>query len=149
MTAMIYLSGYLCVLVAAAIGLRTRVTAWRWLAAGIAPAAAFAVLRGRTGTDTASYQDIVAGVWSGNLKFVPRTHEPGFVWLVRALEWVGHDPRIATAILSLLIVIAFGRTVKDASVFATLVFPLFFYDMAMSGLCYGLAFCAAKIASDA
>lgn len=140
-------------LVSAAIGMRTRMAAWRWLAAGIAPAAAFAVLRGRTGTDTAIYQNIVAGIWSGNLKVVPRTLEPGFVWLVRALEWGGHDPRIATAILSLLVVIAcvvaFGRTAEDACVFATLIFPLFFYDMAMSGLRYGLAFCVAKIASDA
>ncbi|MFJ1210094.1 EpsG family protein [Burkholderia pyrrocinia] len=153
MTATIYLSGYLCMLVSAAIGMRTRMAAWRWLAAGIAPAAAFAVLRGRTGTDTAIYQNIVAGIWSGNLKVVPRTLEPGFVWLVRALEWGGHDPRIATAILSLLVVIAcvvaFGRTAEDACVFATLIFPLFFYDMAMSGLRYGLAFCVAKIASDA
>lgn len=152
MTTTIYLSGYLCILVSAALGMRTRMPPWRWLAAGIAPAATFAVLRGRTGTDTAIYQDIIAGIWSGNLKVVPRTLEPGFVWLVRALEWVGHDPRIVTAILSLLIVIAcvvaFGRTAEDACVFATLIFPLFFYDMAMSGLRYGLAFCAAKIASD-
>jgi hypothetical protein len=152
MTSTIYLSGYLCMLVSAAIGMRARIAAWRWLAAGIAPAATFAVLRGRTGTDTAIYQNIVAGIWSGNLKVVPRTLEPGFVWLVRALEWAGHDPRIAIAILSLLIVIAcvvaFGRTAEDACVFATLIFPLFFYDMAMSGLRYGLAFCAAKAASD-
>lgn len=153
MTTTIYLIGYLGMLASAAIGLRARVAAWRWLAAGIAPAATFAVLRGRTGTDTAIYQDIIAGIWSGNLKVVPRTLEPGFVWLVRALEWVGHDPRIATAILSLLIAIAcvaaFGRSTEDACVFATLIFPLFFYDMAMSGLRYGLAFCAAKLASDA
>ncbi|MCA8093502.1 EpsG family protein [Burkholderia anthina] len=153
MTTTIYFIGYLGMLASAAIGMRARVAAWRWLAAGIAPAATFAVLRGRTGTDTAIYQDIIAGIWSGNLKVVPRTLEPGFVWLVRALEWLGHDPRIATAILSLLIVIvcvaAFGRSTEDACVFATLIFPLFFYDMAMSGLRYGVAFCAAKLASDA
>lgn len=153
MTTTIYFIGYLGMLASAAIGMRARVAAWRWLAAGIAPAATFAVLRGRTGTDTAIYQDIIAGIWSGNLKVVPRTLEPGFVWLVRALEWLGHDPRVATAILSLLIVIAcvaaFGRSTEDACVFATLIFPLFFYDMAMSGLRYGVAFCAAKLASDA
>ncbi|MBY4865973.1 EpsG family protein [Burkholderia anthina] len=153
MTTTIYFIGYLGMLACAAIGMRARVAAWRWLAAGIAPAATFAVLRGRTGTDTAIYQDIIAGIWSGNLKVVPRTLEPGFVWLVRALEWLGHDPRVATAILSLLIVIAcvaaFGRSTEDACLFATLIFPLFFYDMAMSGLRYGFAFCAAKLASDA
>ncbi|WP_081077148.1 EpsG family protein [Burkholderia pseudomultivorans] len=153
MTITIYLTGYLWMLALAAIGMRTRMSAWRWLSAGIAPAAAFAVLRGRTGTDTAVYQQIVAGIWSGNLKVVPRTLEPGFVWLVRALEWVGHDPRIATALLSLLVVVAcvaaFGRRDDDACVFATLIFPLFFYDMAMSGLRYGIAFCVAKLASDA
>lgn len=153
MTLTIYLTGYLCMLASAAIGMRMRVVAWRWLAAGIAPAAAFALLRGRTGTDTAVYQDIIAGIWAGNLKVVPRTLEPGFVWLVRALEWLGHDPRIATAVLTLLVVVAcvaaFGRSADDACVFATLIFPLFFYDMAMSGLRYGVAFCIAKLASDA
>ncbi|MPV56049.1 hypothetical protein CFB46_11155 [Burkholderia sp. HI2761] len=153
MTVTIYLVGYLGMLASAALGMRARVAAWRWLAAGIAPAATFAVLRGQTGTDTAIYRNIIAGIWSGNLKVVPRTLEPGFVWLVRALEWVGHDPRVATAILSLLVVVAcvaaFGRSTEDACVFATLIFPLFFYDMAMSGLRYGIAFCVAKLASDA
>ncbi|KWN15733.1 hypothetical protein WT83_16145 [Burkholderia territorii] len=153
MTITIYLTGYLWMLASAAIGMRTRVAAWRWLAAGIAPAAAFALLRGRTGTDTAIYHDIIAGIWSGNLKVVPRTLEPGFVWLVRALGWLGHEPYVAMAILSLLVVVAcvtaFGRSAEDACVFATLIFPLFFYDMAMSGLRYGIAFCVAKLASDA
>ncbi|MGU7779764.1 EpsG family protein [Burkholderia sp. PU8-34] len=149
----VYLAGYLCMLAAALAGLRARVASWRWLAVGIAPAAAIALLRGSTGTDTVAYLDIIEGIWSGNVVKVPRTLEPGFVWLVRALEWGGHDPRITVAIITLLIVVAcvvaFGRTDEDALVFATLIFPLFFYDMAMNGLRYGLAFCLAKIASDA
>lgn len=149
---MIYLSGYVCMLAAAVAGMRMRVAGWRWLAAGLAPAAAFAVLRGDTGTDTAAYLDMIRAIWAGDMLNVPRTIEPGFIWLVRALERVGHDPAIAVAILSLLIAVgcvaAFGRSDEDALVFATLIFPLFFYDMAMNGLRYGLAFCLAKIASD-
>ncbi|MGU7769415.1 EpsG family protein [Burkholderia sp. MR1-5-21] len=149
----VYLTGYLCVFAAALIGTRARVASWRWLAAGIAPAAVIAVLRGSTGTDTAAYLEMIEGIWTGNVVNVPRTLEPGFAWLVRALEWAGHDPHITVAIITLLIVVAcvvaFGRTDEDALVFATLIFPLFFYDMAMSGLRYGLAFCLAKIASDA
>lgn len=152
-TMIAYLTGYLCMLAAAAAGTRMRVAGWRWLAAGIAPAAVMAMLRGATGTDTASYLDIIEGIRTGNPVKTVRTLEPGFVWLVRALEWIGHDPRITVAIVTLLVVIAcivaFGRSDGDALVFATVIFPLFFYDMAMNGLRYGLAFCVAKIASDA
>ncbi|WP_323120890.1 EpsG family protein [Burkholderia alba] len=147
-----YLSGYACALAGAMLGVRYRVKPWLWLSLSLAPTALLVALRGSVGTDTAAYLKMARAARIDDPTHLPATLEPGFLWLLKLAALACSQPQTVVALVSLLVVFgciaAFSGREEDALVFALLIFPLFFYDMSMNGLRYGLAFCLAKIASD-
>lgn len=116
---------------------------------GLLPAFLLVVLRGDTGTDTVSYLNILQNtvsdfyVFHGDVEF-------GFELLSKIILYFGGGERLTVLVLSglsvILMAVSFSNTREDALVFFLLLFPLFFYDMTMNGLRYGISFSLAKIA---
>ncbi|MFT0545089.1 EpsG family protein [Allopusillimonas ginsengisoli] len=119
----------------------------------IFPAILLAIFRGDVGTDTANYISIF-DAWSHNVEPVAGSAnvEIGFFLLSQFFLWLGLSSRwvlgVCSFLVCILLITAFSRSREDAIVFLCLVFPIFFYDMSMNGLRYGLAFCLAKMALD-
>ncbi|HBM09171.1 MAG: EpsG family protein [Pseudomonas sp.] len=115
------------------------------------PAVVLVVIRGDVGTDTASYIQILDSMQnvSGNLSGYGV--EFGF-YIFKVFLYLGLSPRTVALFISGLVCVlalfSFSRRRDDAIVFTFLVFPVFFYDMSMNGLRYGMAFCFAKLAAD-
>jgi len=120
----------------------------------LVPAVFIVVLRGDVGTDTASYMRIIDSfstetIGGGGTSEV----EIGFEYISKFLLFIGLSSKAVVIFISwcvcALVAYAFSRTKDDIIIFVLLVFPIFFYDMTMNGLRYGLSFCLAKIAYDA
>jgi hypothetical protein len=106
----------------------------------ILPATLISILRGNVGTDTFTYLNYFRALnLSDDLKF-----EPGFEFLSRFLKIFLINERLILSLISFLIILlivrAFSYTKEQIVLFSILLFPLFFYDMTMSALRYGLGF---------
>ena len=124
-----------------------------FLLAGLAFSIVFVVFRGDVGTDTANYLAMAQKIdVDSGVELVDLDVEVGFYWLLKGLVFLFSDPRIAINSISFFIAIyslhLFSRSDEEFLVFALLLFPVFFFDMTMNGLRYGLAFLLAKHASD-
>lgn len=116
---------------------------------GLLPAFFLVVLRGDTGTDTVSYLNIIQNTASDFYMFHGEV-EFGFELLLKIMFYIGGGERVVVLMLSgftvILMAISFSNTKNDVLVFFLLLFPIFFYDMTMNGLRYGISFSLAKIA---
>lgn len=102
-----------------------------------------ATLRGDVGVDTYSYLVNIGNIISKDIDWF--IFEPGFVFLVLIFGSLGMEPRsilIAIALLiSLVLFYAFFKIEKGkAYILFFLVIPIFYFDMTMNGLRYGLSF---------
>ncbi|AIR67128.1 EpsG family protein [Cedecea neteri] len=109
---------------------------------------AIVLLRGHTGTDTQSYIDIIGLIEHG----VDASVEIGFYIATKFLLMFTSDGLVITKILSLLMLINFGlffgNSKERVFVYTLLIIPLFFFDMYMNGLRYGIAYSFALLAYD-
>jgi hypothetical protein len=149
-----YFVPYLCILVFIALLKHIGLDNSKLLLCCLIPAFFIVVLRGDVGTDTASYIRIINDISNqtngggGNTEV-----ELGFEFVARLLLSLGFSSKAVVVAFSWsicgLMILAFSQTKEDTLIFALLIFPIFFYDMTMNGLRYGIAFCFAKIAYDA
>lgn len=105
------------------------------------PAILVAVLRGNIGTDSYNYLSYFENIDSFELQYV---FEPGFEIISLIIKQLGYSSRANVAIIGFLIIFflikTFSRSNYSALIFLWLVFPMFFVDMTMNALRYGLAF---------
>ncbi|MGY2171681.1 EpsG family protein [Pseudomonas gingeri] len=118
---------------------------------GLLPAFLLVVLRGDVGTDTSSYLNIVRNAGSDFYTFQGEV-EPGFEFLLKVMFYFLGGERFVILALSglatVLMALSFSNKKDDVLIFFLLVFPMFFYDMTMNGLRYGISFSLAKMAYD-
>jgi hypothetical protein len=145
-----YIAPYLYIMVAIAILKNMGLENNQLLFCCLIPAFFVVVLRGQVGTDTASYLRIIDNI-AANIE--NSDVEIGFELVAKLLLGLGFSSQAVVAAFSWLIcallIIAFSKTKDEVLIFVFLIFPIFFYDMTMNGLRYGIAFCFAKIAFNA
>lgn len=121
---------------------------FRILFFSVLPASLIVLLRGNVGTDTDTYLRFFKELITNT--FYDPSFEQGFVLLARLLVNVGLNETSCVAIIGLLTIvclcICFSDNFNKMFVFTALLFPIFFYDMTMNGLRYGLAFSLSSIA---
>jgi hypothetical protein len=105
------------------------------------------VLRGEVGTDTTSYINIISQVANaGTFGGV----EAGFTYLVKVLLYLVNDPLQVCVLVALITtaVMLFASKSDDRALFVFIVciVPLFYLDMTMNGLRYGLSFAFSMLA---
>lgn len=120
---------------------------------GFTPAILLVTLRGGVGTDTGNYIQMAKDIAQGGYeRYGDYDVEFGFFFLIKFLTSMVDEPRIVINTISFFIAIysyyLFAASKNSILVFILLIFPVFFYDMSMNGLRYGLAFLLAKHASD-
>lgn len=115
----------------------------------LVPAFFIATFRGLTGTDTATYLNIIQNIRDEGLN-VTHLSEPGFYILAYTLNKISPSSSftlvLITAVFCAIYYKAFSRTNLSIFISCSLVFPIFFFDMSMNGIRYGFAFCLAIIA---
>lgn len=106
-----------------------------------------AVFRGDVGTDTSAYLQIVSAIQGGDFQGL----ELGFVFLVKFFLYLGLSPRfilVAVAIITTgLLLYSASFSERSFLLVALCVVPIFYIDMTMNGLRYGLAFTCAMCAT--
>lgn len=116
------------------------------------PACFFSIFRGDIGTDTPTYKNIASIIISSSNELEEINIEPIFYLLIKILGLLGlgaNEIILSIAIIyCLLFFSAFEKNKENIIVALFLIFPLFFFDSAMNGIRYGIAFCLAKIAAD-
>lgn len=150
-----YTVPYIIVLSASFLSLLAKAKNSSLIVLAMFPAFLIVVLRGDVGTDTASYIQILDSIRElmNHGSLIYDEVEVGFNVTSAFILSLGYSSRSAVLIISgflcLLSIFAFTRSRNDALVFSFLILPVFFYDMSMNGLRYGIAFCLVKIAIDA
>lgn len=114
---------------------------------GMFPLFLLVAFRGCVGTDTAAYLNIVSLIQvSGTFVGI----EQGFVYLIKALLCLSDNSMVVLVLVALVttIVLLFASKSDDRALFVFLVciVPLFYLDMTMNGLRYGLSFAFAMLA---
>lgn len=106
------------------------------------------LLRGLVGTDTQSYIDIIGLID----KDIDASVEIGFYLTTKFLLLFTNDALVITKIIALWMFINFGlffgQNKERIYIYTLLVMPLFFFDMYMNGLRYGIAYSFALLAYD-
>jgi hypothetical protein len=118
---------------------------------GLIPTFLVVCFRGDVGTDTWNYlgmaETLIQGGDASGLDV-----ELGFLVFLKGLVLFFHSPRFVVNFISLLILVyaygLFSKSIQRMFIFSVLIYPVFFFDMSMNGLRYGLAFLLAKHASD-
>lgn len=114
---------------------------------GVLPMLFLVSLRGSVGTDTAAYIRIVSDIKANEISI---GIEQGFVYLIKALLCITNDPIFVLVLIALLttVVLFVASKDDDRALFVLLVciIPLFYLDMTMNGLRYGLSFAFAMLA---
>lgn len=116
----------------------------------LTPAILLVILRGNVGTDTINYLGFFKDL--SNESNV-HEYEPGFQLLSNCINLFGFNERVSIAIVSLLTILllckSYSSSKEDVLLFSSFLFPVFFYDMTMNGLRYGLSFALSSVAIDA
>ncbi len=116
---------------------------------GLFPVFLLSVCRGDVGTDTAAYLRIIEDIQNTGSSDL----ELGFVLLVKAMLFLGMTPRfILIAIAGLvtgLLVYAAQLSERSLLLSAVCIIPVFYLDMTMNGVRYGLSFACAMCAIGA
>lgn len=114
---------------------------------GIFPALMIVLLRGNVGTDTLNYLDFFK-----NLRLGEDVHEfePGFQLLGRTIDLFALNERVNLSFVSFITICllfkSFSAKKENVIIFSSIIFPIFFYDMTMNGIRYGLSFAIASLA---
>jgi hypothetical protein len=110
---------------------------------GMMPLVLLALSRGSVGTDTATYLSIVDEI--GN--YGGARLESGFVFFVKAMLYLGTEPLLILVFIGFIttaVLISASLTSERAMVVSALcIVPIFYLDMTMNGLRYGLSFALA------
>lgn len=118
----------------------------------VIPSVIFVLLKGNVGTDTGVYLDIVERIANGSVSIADIEVEVGFFVLIKSILLFIKDDRlvvnITSALIGLYLIYTFSKNKISILVFMSLVFSVFYFDMTMNGLRYGLAFILAKNSSD-
>lgn len=118
---------------------------------GLLPTFFIICFRGNVGTDTWNYLGMAEVLIQGD-NGSELDVELGFLGLLKGLTSLTDSPRFVVNFISLLILVyayaLFSKSVRTILIFSVLIYPVFFFDMSMNGLRYGLAFLLAKHASD-
>jgi hypothetical protein len=114
---------------------------------GFLPLFLLVALRGSVGSDTAAYLNIVSVIQeNGNFIGI----EQGFIYLIKALLFVVNDPLqicvLVALITTIALLIASKSDERSLFVFVVCIVPLFYLDMTMNGLRYGLSFAFSMLA---
>lgn len=113
---------------------------------GLCPLFLIAICRGDVGTDTGAYLQIISNIQENESSGV----EIGFVFLVKLLLFLELPPRFIlasiTAISTGLVVYAASFSKRSLLLITLCIVPIFYMDMTMNGLRYGLAFSCAMCA---
>ena len=114
---------------------------------GVLPMLLLVSLRGSVGTDTAAYIRIVSDIKANETGI---GIEQGFVYLIKALLYITNDPMFVLVLIALITtaVLFVASKYDDRALFVLIVciMPLFYLDMTMNGLRYGLSFAFAMLA---
>ena len=105
------------------------------------------ILRGNVGTDTASYLSLINEISaSGSVAGI----EYGFIYLVKALLYFTNSHMLILVLIALfttaILLSASKSTDRALFVFIICIVPIFYLDMTMNGLRYGLSFSCAMYA---
>jgi heme/copper-type cytochrome/quinol oxidase subunit 3 len=111
-------------------------------ALGLLPIFFLVICRGNVGTDTAAYLQIVSDIQESGSSDL----ELGFVLLIKAMLLLGMGPKLILATIACfatgLVVYAATFSRRSLLLAAFCIVPIFYLDMTMNGLRYGLAFTA-------
>lgn len=113
---------------------------------GLLPLFLLVAFRGSVGTDTAAYLNIVSVIQaSGTFVGI----EQGFIYLVKAFLCLSGNPMAVLVLLALVtttvLLLASKTDDRALFVFIVCIAPLFYLDMTMNGLRYGLSFAFAML----
>jgi len=118
----------------------------------VIPSVILVLLKGNVGTDTGVYLDIVERISNGSVSIADIEVEVGFFVLIKSILLFIKDDRlvvnVTSALIGLYLIYTFSKNKISILVFMSLVFSVFYFDMTMNGLRYGLAFILAKNSSD-
>jgi hypothetical protein len=113
---------------------------------GLSPIFFLVICRANVGTDTAAYLRIISDI-SNN---IPTGLELGFVLFVKAMLFLEMSPRLILMVIAFittsLLVYAASFSQRSLLLIALCFVPLFYLDMTMNGLRYGLSFAFAMCA---
>lgn len=139
-----YILPYCLIIFLAFLSLKIRGNGYKFLFfISLLPATLVVVLRGLIGTDTATYISILdQNIYDINDNI--RDIEPFFMLFAKVRYYLDLNSQLVLNTFSFLIVFLlftfFSRTKQRFFVFCFLIFPIFFYDMTMNGVRYGMAF---------
>lgn len=116
----------------------------------LTPAILLVILRGNVGTDTINYLGFFKDLSNDSSV---HEYEPGFQFLSQCMNLFRFNERVNVAIISLLTIILLCKSYSSSKdhvvLFSSFLFPVYFYDMTMNGLRYGLSFALSSLAIDA
>lgn len=139
-----YILPYSLIIFISFLSLKIKGNGYRFLfLISLIPATLIVILRGLTGTDTATYISILdQNIYDLNENV--RDIEPFFMLFAKIKYYLVLNAQLVLNFFSFLIILLlftfFSRTKHRFLIFSFLVFPIFFYDMTMNGLRYGMAF---------
>lgn len=139
-----YTLPYILIVFASILSLKIKGSSYKYLFfMFFIPAVIIVTMRGMVGTDTYGYLSFFEqSKW--DIKENYFNLETGFVIYLQVVTYLGLQPQkslnLFSLIICILIFINFSKSKSAFIIFSSLIFPVFFYDMTMNGLRYGLAF---------
>lgn len=139
-----YIFPYLCVVLMSILSLKIKGNGYKFLFfVSLIPATLVVVLRGLVGTDTETYISILdQSIFS--IKENARGIEPFFLFFAKIRHYFDLNSQYVLNSFSFIMIFVlylfFSKNKQRSLIFCSLVFPIFFYDMTMNGLRYGMAF---------
>lgn len=139
-----YIFPYLCIVLMSILSLKIKGNGYKFLFfVSLIPATLVVVLRGLVGTDTETYISILdQSIFS--IKENARGIEPFFLVFAKIRHYFDLNSQYVLNSFSFIMIFVlylfFSKTKQRSLIFCSLVFPIFFYDMTMNGLRYGMAF---------
>ena len=142
-----YILPYSLIILLSILSLKIKGSGYKFLfLISLIPATLVVVLRGLTGTDTATYISILdQNIYDINENI--RDIEPFFMLFAKIKYHLDLNAQLVLNFFSFLIILLlysfFSKSKHRFLIFSFLIFPIFFYDMTMNGLRYGMAFALA------
>lgn len=139
-----YAFPYLLIVLASILSLKIKGKGYKYLFfIFFIPAVIIVTMRGLVGTDTYTYLYFFQqSEW--DIKENRSNLEFGFIIYLKIVTYLEILPQKALNLFSLIICIIiytnFSRSKSAFIIFSSLIFPVFFYDMTMNGIRYGMAF---------
>lgn len=117
---------------------------WR-VFVGVLPAILTVSLRGRVGTDSASYLKFYSQIDNIDISNIALSEfEPAFVAIIKCISMISSDPIFIQSVVSflcgLMLLLGFIKIEKEGFFFIFLFFPNFYFAMTMTTIRYGMAF---------